>query len=93
MGQRSDLDIAEPGLHGPEALLHGDVVHHHHTVGLAKELLGYAAVPVSMTDGLHCTHLLVIHNSSTHNTTTVSDIFKSVTKVFPSVNLCIKYTS
>lgn len=50
MGQRSDLDISEPGLHGPEALHHGDVVHHHHAVCFAKELLGYAAVPVSAAD-------------------------------------------
>lgn len=48
-GQRSDLDIVEPGLHGLEALLHCDVVHQHHAVCLAKELLGYAAVPASMT--------------------------------------------
>lgn len=48
-GQRSDLDIPEPRLHGPVALLHGDVVHHHHTVGLPKELLGYASVPVCNT--------------------------------------------
>lgn len=48
MGQRSDLDIGEPGLHGPEALHHGDVVHHNHAVCFAKELLGYAAVPASV---------------------------------------------
>lgn len=46
VGQRSDLDIVQPGFHSPEALLHGDVIHHHHTICLAKELLGYAAVPV-----------------------------------------------
>lgn len=47
MTQRSDLDVGEPGSHGPEALLHGDVVHDHHAICLAKELLGYAAIPVS----------------------------------------------
>lgn len=41
----SDLDIDEPRLHGIEALRHGDVVHQHHAVRLAKELLGDAAVP------------------------------------------------
>lgn len=48
MGQKSDLDIGEPGLHSLEALLHCNIVHHHHTLCLAKELLGYAAVPVSV---------------------------------------------
>lgn len=43
----SDLDIDEPRLNGLEALRHGDVVHQHHAVRLAKELLGYAAVPVA----------------------------------------------
>lgn len=48
-GQRSDLDVSEPGFDGPEALLHRDVVHHHHAVRLAEELLGDAAVPAAMT--------------------------------------------
>lgn len=46
-GQRSDLDVSEPGFDGPEALLHRDVVHHHHAVRLAEELLGDAAVPAA----------------------------------------------
>lgn len=48
-GQRSYLDISKPGFDGPEALLHRDVVHHHHAVRLAKELLGDAAVPAATT--------------------------------------------
>lgn len=42
-----DLDTGKPGSHGLEALVHGDVVHHHYAISLAKELLGYAAIPVS----------------------------------------------
>lgn len=50
VGQRSDLDVGEPGFHSLEALLHGDIIHHHHAISLAEELLGDAAVPVTVTE-------------------------------------------
>lgn len=46
-GQK-DLDVDEPRLDGFEALGHSDVVHQHHAVCLAEELLGYAAEPEDM---------------------------------------------
>lgn len=55
MGQRSNLNIGEPEPHSLEALLHCNIIHHHHTICLAKELLGYAAVPVSVA-GFECQH-------------------------------------
>lgn len=50
VGQRSDLDVGEPGFHSLEALLHGDIIHHHHTICFAEELLGDAAVPAAVTE-------------------------------------------
>lgn len=49
MGQRSDLDVDEPGFHSLETLLHSHIIHDHHTIGFAEELLGDAAVPVTVT--------------------------------------------
>lgn len=43
-----DLDVDEPRLDGFEALGHCDVVHQHHAVRLAEELLGYAAEPAEI---------------------------------------------
>lgn len=63
MGQRSNLNIGEPEPHSLEALLHCNIIHHHHTICLAKELLGYAAVPVSVA-GFECQHSAVAHFSN-----------------------------
>lgn len=46
-GQK-DLDVDEPRLHGFETLGHCDVVHEHHAVRLAEELLGNAAEPAEV---------------------------------------------
>lgn len=59
--QRSYLDVGEPGFDGPEALLDCDVVHHHHAVRLAKELLGDAAVPAATTASVsNCTCVIQV---------------------------------
>lgn len=47
----TNLNVDEPWLHCFEALGHCDVVHQHHTVRLAKELLGDAAEPASENMG------------------------------------------